>query len=56
LPGSTAAPPAALPQFQPDPQTALLSQAYAAYQRGALDEAQDLYNQPPPAGAAWMRC
>ena len=38
-------PPAALPQFQPDVQTALLSQAYAAYQRGALTEAQRLYTQ-----------
>ena len=38
-------PVAALPQFQPDPQTALLSQAYAAYQRGALDQAQRLYTQ-----------
>jgi tetratricopeptide (TPR) repeat protein len=38
-------PPAALPQFQPDPQTTLLGQAYAAYQRGALDEAQRLYTQ-----------
>jgi tetratricopeptide (TPR) repeat protein len=40
----TTPPPAALPQFQPDPQT-LLGQAYAAYQRGALDEAQRLYAQ-----------
>lgn len=31
------------PVFQPDPQAALLNQAYAAYQRGALDEAQRLY-------------
>ncbi|MHB1083792.1 MAG: tetratricopeptide repeat protein [Thiobacillus sp.] len=38
-------PPAALPQFQPDVHTALLSQAYAAYQRGALTEAQRLYTQ-----------
>ena len=38
-------PAAALPQFQPDPQTALLGQAYAAYQRGALDQAQRLYTQ-----------
>lgn len=36
-------PPARLPLFQPDVQTALLSQAYAAYQRGALTEAQRLY-------------
>lgn len=34
-----------LPQFQPDPQTALLGQAYAAYQRGTLVEAQRLYAQ-----------
>src|SRR5512139_792036 len=45
LPDTAAAPPAALPQFQPDPQTALLGQAYAAYQRGALDEALRLYTQ-----------
>lgn len=32
-------------QFQPDTHTALLSQAYAAYQRGALTEAQRLYTQ-----------
>jgi tetratricopeptide (TPR) repeat protein len=46
-----AAPPArpalttSLPVFQPDPQTNLLTQAYAAYQRGALAEAQRLYTQ-----------
>ncbi len=41
-----ASPPAALPLFQPDVQTAtLLNQAYAAYQRGALAEAQQLYTQ-----------
>lgn len=34
-----------MPQFQPDPQAALLGQAYAAYQRGALAEAQRLYTQ-----------
>jgi tetratricopeptide (TPR) repeat protein len=45
LPGPPAAPSAAPPQFQPDPQTALLSQAYTAYQRGALSEAQHLYTQ-----------
>lgn len=38
-------PAAAPPQFQPDVQSALLSQAYAAYQRGALTEAQRLYTQ-----------
>lgn len=38
--------PAAAPlQFQPDAHTALLGQAYAAYQRGALTEAQRLYTQ-----------
>lgn len=35
----------AAPRFQPDTQTALLGQAYAAYRRGALDEAQRLYSQ-----------
>ena len=46
-----AAPPArralttTLPVFQPDLQTNLLNQAYAAYQRGALTEAQRLYTQ-----------
>ncbi len=40
-----AATPAALPRFQPDVQSALLGQAYAAYQRGALAEAQRLYTQ-----------
>lgn len=43
--GNTAPRPAALPLFQPDAQTALLGQAYAAYQRGALGEAQRLYTQ-----------
>lgn len=37
--------PAPLPRFQPDAQTTLLAQAYAAYQRGALSEAQRLYAQ-----------
>ncbi len=37
--------PAALPLFQPDAQTTVLAQAYAAYQRGALTEAQRLYAQ-----------
>ena len=40
-----ARPPAAQVQFQPDVHTALLSQAYAAYQRGALAESQRLYTQ-----------
>ncbi|MEW6414861.1 MAG: tetratricopeptide repeat protein [Pseudomonadota bacterium] len=39
------APPAVAPRFQPDSQSALLTQAYAAYQRGALAEAQQLYAQ-----------
>lgn len=39
----TAPPPTTPPLFQPDTQTALLSQAYTAYQRGALAEAQRLY-------------
>ena len=36
---------ATLPVFQPDAQSNLLTQAYAAYQRGALTEAQRLYAQ-----------
>ena len=40
-----APPPAARPMFQPDIQSTVLSQAYAAYQRGALAEAQRLYSQ-----------
>ena len=47
---NTAPPPATLPLFQPDAQTALLSQAYAAYQRGALTEAQRLYTQAAARG------
>jgi len=40
------APSAAAPLlFQPDTQATLLGQAYAAYQRGALAEAQQLYAQ-----------
>jgi len=39
-----AAAPAALPRFQPDAHTTMLTQAYAAYQRGALAEAQRLYS------------
>ena len=38
------------PLFQPDLQTSLLSQAYAAYQRGALNEAQRLYAQAATRG------
>jgi len=44
-PTVAATPAPAVPQFQPDAQTTLLSQAYAAYQRGALTEAQRLYTQ-----------
>lgn len=36
---------ATLPLFQPDAQANLLTQAYAAYQRGELTEAQRLYTQ-----------
>jgi tetratricopeptide (TPR) repeat protein len=41
-PAPTARP---LPQFQPDAHTTLLAQAWAAYQRGALAEAQRLYTE-----------
>lgn len=37
--------PAPAPRFQPDAHAALLAQAYSAYQRGALNEAQRLYTQ-----------
>ncbi len=37
--------PPPLPQFQPDAHTSLLAQAWAAYRRGALAEAQRLYNE-----------
>jgi tetratricopeptide (TPR) repeat protein len=43
-------PPAARPLFQPDTPTALLSQAFTAYQRGALVEAQRLYAQVAARG------
>lgn len=50
-PARAPAPPAAAPLlFQPDTQTTLLSQAYAAYQRGALAEAQRLYTQAAAHG------
>ncbi|MDO9385374.1 MAG: tetratricopeptide repeat protein [Thiobacillus sp.] len=46
-------PPAApLPLFQPDAQSALLDQAYAAYRRGALTEAQRLYAQAVARGSS----
>lgn len=44
--------PAALPLFQPDTQTSLLNQAYAAYRRGELAEAQRLYTQAAARGPA----
>ena len=40
-----AASPRPLPQFQPDAHSTLLAQAWAAYQRGALAEAQRLYGE-----------
>lgn len=49
---ATPAAPAALPQFRPDPQAMLLGQAYAAYQRGAFDEAQHLYGQAAARGGS----
>ncbi len=44
------APSAPLPVFQPDVQSALLGQAHAAYQRGALNEAHRLYSQAAARG------
>ena len=45
-PGATERPSApAAPRLQADPQSTLLVQAHAAYQRGALAEAQQLYAQ-----------
>lgn len=38
------------PLFQPDVQTSLLAEAYAAYQRGSLVEAQRLYTQAAARG------
>jgi Flp pilus assembly protein TadD len=38
------------PLFRPDAQNSVLSQAYAAYQRGALAEAQRLYTQAAARG------
>jgi tetratricopeptide (TPR) repeat protein len=40
-----AAPPDSLPRFQPDAQALLMNDAYAAYQQGQLDKAEQLYNQ-----------
>ncbi len=42
---SAAAPSASLPRFQPDAQAVLLNDAYAAYQQGLLDKAEQLYSQ-----------
>ena len=38
------------PTFRPDVQSSVLNQAYAAYQRGALTEAQRLYSQANAGG------
>ena len=38
------------PLFRPDMQNSVLNQAYAAYQRGALGEAQQLYRQAAAQG------
>jgi tetratricopeptide (TPR) repeat protein len=46
----TAPPVASAPLFQPDMQSAALARAYAAYQRGALDEAHRLYAQAAAGG------
>jgi tetratricopeptide (TPR) repeat protein len=46
----TAAAPASLPLFRPDTQPAVLAQAYAAYRRGALSEAQRLYTEAAAHG------
>lgn len=43
-------PTAVAPLFKPDAQTTLLTQAYSAYQRGALDQAQRLYAQVAALG------
>ena len=40
----------AAPMLQQDVQSTLLSQAYSAYQRGALNEAQQLYSQAAARG------
>ncbi len=42
---AAAAPAPAAPQFQPDPQSTLLGEAYAAWQRGELDTARQLYGR-----------
>ncbi|OYW24941.1 MAG: hypothetical protein B7Z49_02195 [Hydrogenophilales bacterium 12-63-5] len=51
---STTAPadaPTDAPTFRPDVQSSVLNQAYAAYQRGALTEAQRLYSQANARGS-----
>lgn len=40
----------AMPSFQPDAESAALARGYAAYQRGALDEAQRQYAQAAAGG------
>jgi len=47
---SSAAAPTASPAFRPDVQSTVLNQAYAAYQRGELSEAQRLYTQANAGG------
>ncbi|MBT9539585.1 hypothetical protein [Thiobacillus sp.] len=47
---SGASTPTASPAFRPDVQSTVLNQAYAAYQRGALSEAQRLYTQANAGG------
>lgn len=47
-PAQPAPPPARPPLFRPDLQATLLGEAYAAYRRGALSEAQRFYAQAAP--------
>lgn len=47
---SAPAPSTAAPAFRPDAQSAVLGQAYAAFQRGSLNEAQRLYTQAAARG------
>jgi hypothetical protein len=47
---TTPSSPVDAPLFRPDTQNSVLSQAYAAYQRGALGEAQQLYSQAAARG------
>lgn len=46
----TPSPSTAAPVFRPDTQSAVLSQAYTAFQRGSLNEAQRLYTQAAARG------